>query len=86
MNMLLVKIKYNKHKWMVREDSKVLSMLWISKGDIPNTHAFCLYGTAELKMNTRFVSNGRKEEFTVGEKNILNESLVSPGIITTTSH
>ena len=40
---------------------KVLSMLFGQQGDIPKTHAFCVYGTAGLKMNTVFVSNGRKE-------------------------
>ena len=70
MNMLLMKIKYNKHKWMVCRDLKVLSMLLGQQGGIPNTHAFCVYGTAELKMNTRFVSNGQKEMSLQLEKRI----------------
>ena len=61
MNMLLMKIKYNEHKWMVCGDLNVLSMLLGQQGGIPNTHAFYVYGTAELKVNTGFVSNGRKE-------------------------
>ena len=28
---------------------------------IPNIHAFCVYGTAGIKMNSGFVSNGQKE-------------------------
>ena len=61
MNMLQMKIKYNEHKRMVCRDLKVLSMLLGQREVIPNTHAFCVYGTAELKMNTGFVSNGQKE-------------------------
>ena len=80
MNMLLMKIKYNELKWMVCGDLKVPSMLLGQQGSIPNTLAFCVYGIVELKMNTAFVSNAQKEMslFTVGEKNILNESLMSP--------
>ena len=61
MKLLLTKIKYDEHKWMLCGDLKVLSMLLGQQGGIPNTHAFCVYGTAGLKMNTGFVSNGRKE-------------------------
>ena len=40
-----------------------LNMLLSQQGrySILNTHAFCVYGTAGLKMNTRFMSNGKKE-------------------------
>ena len=79
MKILLRKIKYDKDKWMLCGDLKVLSMLLGQQGGIPNTHAFCIYGTAGLKMNIGFVSNGpKRNEFTVGEKNIRNESLVPP--------
>ena len=61
MNMLPMKIKYNKHEWLEYGDLKVLSMILGQQRGIPNTRAFCVYGTAELKMNTGFVSNGRKE-------------------------
>ena len=43
---------------------------------MPNTHAFCVYGTAELKMNTRFVSNGRKEMSLQLEKRIFLTEVV----------
>ena len=79
MNMLQMKIKYNEHKRMVCRDLKVLSMLLGQRGVIPSTHAFCVYGTAQLKMNTGFVSNGQKEmSLQLEKKNILNQSLVSP--------
>ena len=58
MNMLPMKIKYSEHIWMVCGD---LKYCWVNKGGIHNAHAFCVYGTAELKMNIGFVSNGRKE-------------------------
>ena len=64
MKLLLTKITYDEHKWMLCGDLKVLSMLLGQQEgytDIPNTHAFCVYGTAGLKMNAGFVSNGRKE-------------------------
>ena len=32
MNIILMKIKYNEHKWMVCEDLKVLSMLLVQQG------------------------------------------------------
>ena len=46
---------------MLYGDLKVLSMLLDQQGGIPNTHAFCVYGTAGLKIKSGFVSNGRKE-------------------------
>ena len=45
-------------------------MLLGQQGCIPDAHAFCVYGTAELKMNTAFVSNGRKEMSLQLEKRI----------------
>ena len=59
--MSLTKIKYDEHKWMVCGDLKVLSILLDQQGAIPNTLAFCVYETVELKMSTGFVSNGQRE-------------------------
>ena len=53
---------------MLCGDFKVLSMLLGQQGGIPNTHAFCVYGTSGLKSNTKFVSNGRKEMSLLLEK------------------
>ena len=47
-----------------------LEMLLGQQGVIPNAHAFWFYRTAELKMNTRFVSNDRKEMSLQLEKRI----------------
>ena len=61
MNMLLTKIKYNEHKWVVCGDLKVLSMLLGRQGGYTKCPCFLCLWTAELKMNTGFVSYGRKE-------------------------
>ena len=45
-------------------------MLLGQQGCIPDAHSFCVYGTAEPKMNTAFVSNGRKEMSLQLEKRI----------------
>ena len=45
-------------------------MLLGQQGCIPDTHAFCVYVKAELKMNTAFVKNGQKEMSLQLEKRI----------------
>ena len=70
MNMLLMKIKYSEHKWMVCGDMKVLSMLLGRQGGYTKYPCFLCCGRAELKMNTGFVSNGQKEMSLQLEKRI----------------
>ena len=59
MKLLLTKIKYDEHQWIVRGDLKVLSMLLGQQGGIRNSLVSCVYGTVELKRNIGFVSNGQ---------------------------
>ena len=68
MNMLLMKIKYNEHKWIICGELKVLSRLLRQQGGIPNIYAFCVYGTAELKKHWIREQWPKRNEFTVGEK------------------
>ena len=49
MNMLVMKIKYDKHKWMVCRDLKVLRMLLGQQGRYAKYASFWVYETAELK-------------------------------------
>ena len=70
MNMLLIKIKFKEHKWIVCGDLKVLSMSLGQRGGYTKYLCICVYGTAELKINTGFVSNGRKEMSLQLEKRI----------------
>ena len=67
MNMLLMKIKYSEHKM---DGMWRLEMLLVQQGGKPNAHAFWIYGTVELKMNTGFVSDNRKEMSLQLEKRI----------------
>ena len=72
MKMLLTKIKYDEHKWMVCGDLKVLSIMLGQLGVIPNTLAFCVYGTVELKISTGLVSNCQREMSLQLEKRIFS--------------
>ena len=77
--MLLTKIKYDEHKWMVCGDLKVLSILLGQQGVYTKYPCFlCLWDSRAKNEHWIREQWPKRNEFTVGEKNILNESLVSP--------
>ena len=79
MNMLLMKIKCNNHKWMVCGDLKVLSMLLGQQGGYTKYPCFlCLWDSRAKNEHWIREQWPKRNEFTVGEKNIPNQSLVSP--------
>ena len=79
MKMLLTKIKYDEHKWMVCGDLKVLSILLGQQGGYTKYPCFLCLWDSRVK-NEHWIREQwpKRNEYTVGEKNILNESLVSP--------
>ena len=76
--MLSSKIKYDEHIWIVCGDFNALSRLLGQQGGISNTHAFCLLDSRtknELWIREQWT---KRNEFTIGKKNIFKESLVPP--------
>ena len=79
MKMVLTKTKYDEHKWMVCGDLKVLSMLLGQQGGYTKYPCFlCLWNSRAKDEHWIREQWPKRNEFTVGEKNILNESLVPP--------
>ena len=79
MNVLLTKIKYNEHNWMVCVDLKVLSMLLSQQEEhIKNPSFLCLWDSRAKNEHGICEQCPTRNEFTIGEKKIPNESLVSP--------
>ena len=79
MKTLFKKIKYDEHKWMVCGDLKVLSILLGQQGGYTKYPCFlCLWDSRAKNKHWICEQWPKRNEFTVGKKNILNESLVSP--------
>ena len=78
MKILLTKIKYDEHKWMLCGDLKVLSMLMGQQGVYQIPMFLCLCDSRATNKHRIYEQWPKINEFTVGEKNIGNESLVPP--------
>ena len=79
MKMLLTKIKYDEHKWMVCGDLKILSILLGQQGGYSKYPCFlCLWDNRAKNEHWIREQWPKRNEFTVGEKNIFNKNLVSP--------
>ena len=79
MKMLLTKIKYDEHKWMLCGYLKVLSMLLGQQGGYTKYSCFlCLWDSRAKNKHWIREQWPKRNEFTVGQKNIRNKSLVPP--------
>ena len=79
MALVLQKLKYCEHNWMICGGLKVIFILLGQQVDLPSILAFCVFGTAGLAKRTGLEKNWpTRNEFTLGVLNILHESLVNP--------
>ena len=75
MKMLLTKIKYDEYKWILCGDLKVLSMLLGQREGYTKYQCFlCLWDSRAKNKHWIREKWLKRNEFTVGEKNIRNES------------
>ena len=57
--LILTKVKYSDHQWMICGDLKVICMVLGQRQDLLSSHAFCANGTAEPESNTGSETSGQ---------------------------